>query len=543
MSPTTMETSVDDGEERVGKTTHERTTLVQPPTLDAAGEAAAYIAECHRYSCAVDPTVVIGLQFGSDSIHISSNVPFEGCLLPLYPILVRSTVVRALSLEVVSVKRARGVGNSNAKILGQILSHNHLIEFLDLRSAGIDALGMADLCSGLMRNNGLRTLNLKGNYLGPEGGRLLYDVIVERGSGENPWTLQDIDISFNSLGFKSCKILGCLAGHSAVDVRLPETAVLTVWKKTSAQFPLHGARKVGIRLHGNFVTEETWNAVTHGIGTATSIIGAVLLLREVSGNPAHHIWGCVLFCMATFLMFLSSTLYHSLFIFESATRWFQILDHVAIYVMISASYSPFFLFYPEHAHLQLLRALWWVCAVGIVLHVLSQYHAWGTSRFYLTFELILYIAMGLCVIVVWDTISVSLPAYSCNLLIAGGILYLSGVPFFILGDYYPICHCVWHIFVMTAVVCHWFSVLDAARDALKNHSAGPFDDDIQWYYQHIAELRRVVADTAHDAASLAGSPLESVFRNLQKLLAARPAGHIVTNLTTVTGLPVTSTEL
>ena len=39
-----------------------------------------------------------------------------------------------------------------------------------------------------------------------------------------------------------------------------------------------------------------------------------------------------------------------------------------------------------------------------------------------------------------------------------GFFYLSGIIFFALGEYRPIYHVVWHLFVILAAAMHWFCV-------------------------------------------------------------------------------------
>ena len=44
-------------------------------------------------------------------------------------------------------------------------------------------------------------------------------------------------------------------------------------------------------------------------------------------------------------------------------------------------------------------------------------------------------------------------------LIAGGIFYTSGVVFFVLDNWFPWCHGIWHLFVIAGSTCHYFSIL------------------------------------------------------------------------------------
>ena len=44
------------------------------------------------------------------------------------------------------------------------------------------------------------------------------------------------------------------------------------------------------------------------------------------------------------------------------------------------------------------------------------------------------------------------------LMILGNACYVIGIAFFILGEYKPIYHVIWHLFVVLAAALHWFDV-------------------------------------------------------------------------------------
>jgi predicted membrane channel-forming protein YqfA (hemolysin III family) len=74
-------------------------------------------------------------------------------------------------------------------------------------------------------------------------------------------------------------------------------------------------------------------------------------------------------------------------------------------------------------------------------------------------ELTLFLAMGFGVFLVWDILVAELSRQALTLLFLGGLLYIVGIVFFILGnEYKPIYHVIWHIFVVAAATIHWFAV-------------------------------------------------------------------------------------
>ncbi len=103
------------------------------------------------------------------------------------------------------------------------------------------------------------------------------------------------------------------------------------------------------------ILNEVFNAVTHGIGTGLSIAGLVILL--IKGAHLHsslHIVSYAIYGSMMILLFLTSTLFHSL-IFTKAKKVFQVFDHSSIFLLIAGSYTPFlFAEYPRMARLDFI---------------------------------------------------------------------------------------------------------------------------------------------------------------------------------------------
>ena len=80
------------------------------------------------------------------------------------------------------------------------------------------------------------------------------------------------------------------------------------------------------------ITNEVFNAVTHGIGFGFAVAGLILLILKCA---AHHsaleIVSYSIYGTTLVLLFLFSTLFHSL-IFTKATQVLQVFDHSSIYL-------------------------------------------------------------------------------------------------------------------------------------------------------------------------------------------------------------------
>lgn len=112
--------------------------------------------------------------------------------------------------------------------------------------------------------------------------------------------------------------------------------------------------------------EELWNAITHGIGFIASIPAlVVLLLAAVQTGNALHITTFSIFGASVIILFLMSTLLHSMP--EKYKHFFAILDHSSIYILIAGTYTPFLLIAVGGTlGLTLLCIIWSLAVLGVL---------------------------------------------------------------------------------------------------------------------------------------------------------------------------------
>ncbi len=194
--------------------------------------------------------------------------------------------------------------------------------------------------------------------------------------------------------------------------------------------------------------EELANAITHGIGVLLAIVGLVLLVlrADESSLAGFAIYGSTLI-----LLYLASTLYHSL-IFTGARKLFRKFDHMAIFLLIAGTYTPFCITALDGwMGWALLGAVWSFAILGIVMK--SMY----TGRFE-WLSVAIYILTGWMVILaikpIYDTLTVAGFAF----LVAGGLSYTVGTLFY-MAKRVPYAHSIWHLWVLAGSVLHYFSVL------------------------------------------------------------------------------------
>jgi hemolysin III len=198
------------------------------------------------------------------------------------------------------------------------------------------------------------------------------------------------------------------------------------------------------------IGEEIANSVSHGMGAALSIAGLVLLtIRAASVGGARYIVCAAVFGVSAILLYMSSTLYHSL----SRTRAYRVmlsLDHGSIYLLIAGTYTPFTLIGIRGPLGWTMFAIVWSCAlVGVVIKAFfaGRWNALSTA---------MYLLMGwLCVFAIKSMyLLLSHPVF--GLLIAGGLCYSAGIPFYASKRKYM--HFIWHLWVLAGTASHFAAI-------------------------------------------------------------------------------------
>ncbi|MDN4492683.1 PAQR family membrane homeostasis protein TrhA [Ureibacillus aquaedulcis] len=191
--------------------------------------------------------------------------------------------------------------------------------------------------------------------------------------------------------------------------------------------------------------EELWNAITHGIGLFISIPTCVILiLLAVQKGSAIQIVSYSVFGGSLVLLFLMSTLLHSMP--EKYKRFFSILDHSSIYILIAGSYTPFLLIAIDGAlGIVLLSIIWTIAVFGVVFKCLFIHK-------FETFSLILYIAMGWLIIFAIKPLYEFLQFDGFTVLLSGGLLFTFGAVFYAWRKL-PYNHAIWHLFVIGGCAC------------------------------------------------------------------------------------------
>ena len=193
------------------------------------------------------------------------------------------------------------------------------------------------------------------------------------------------------------------------------------------------------------------NAITHGVGAVLALVGAVYLIAVSMRGDACLVVSCSIYATTLFLVYLCSTLYHSL-VRTRARHVFHVLDHSAIYLLIAGTYTPFMLVSIRGTTgWALLGVVWGLAIAGVVFKSLA------IGRFPAASATV-YLLMGWCILVAVRPLLHAISWRGMAWIAVGGLAYTLGIVFFA-NDRLHFFHALWHLFVLAGSVAHYFAVL------------------------------------------------------------------------------------
>ncbi|QLY27489.1 hemolysin III family protein [Bdellovibrio sp. KM01] len=197
---------------------------------------------------------------------------------------------------------------------------------------------------------------------------------------------------------------------------------------------------------------ERFNSISHLIGAVMAVAGTSVLvtLASVQGDLLKIVSTSVYGGMLV-LLYTISTLYHS---FQGrAKKILQKLDHMAIYLLIAGTYTPFTLITLHGPWGWWLFGINWSLAViGIILELTLAHRTRIPS-------MIIYVVMGWLIVVAMKPLTQNLDPRGMVLLTTGGILYTGGIAFFLYDEKVKHFHGIWHLFVMAGSISQYFCIL------------------------------------------------------------------------------------
>lgn len=199
--------------------------------------------------------------------------------------------------------------------------------------------------------------------------------------------------------------------------------------------------------------DEIANGISHGVGLALSIAGAITLIISTSlMGDGWRIAGCSVYAATLVAMYAASTLSH---VFEtpSRRRFFRMLDQGMIFLLIAGTYTPVTVATIDDGSWLLVALVWGVALAGFFCKILSGQQRIG-FWIMLTYLLLGWIP-GLALIPILNRI----PSKGVWWLVAGGLSYTLGTAFLALQNKIPYSHMIWHLFVLAGSGCHYVAIL------------------------------------------------------------------------------------
>ncbi|MCB1194242.1 MAG: hemolysin III family protein [Leptospiraceae bacterium] len=195
---------------------------------------------------------------------------------------------------------------------------------------------------------------------------------------------------------------------------------------------------------------EKINSITHLVGASLSLVAWTLLVvfSSLTGDTLKII-SCTIYGFTLFILYLSSTLYHS---FKGkAKRVFRFFDHSSIFLLIAGTYTP-----PALVIIQgtmgwvIIGLVWGFAVVGIIFKSIWIDKFDLLSTFF-------YLLCGWTILIDFKNFYQKFPTGGFVWLVIGGALYTIGA-FFYAVDRIPRNHEIWHFFVLFASTAHFFSI-------------------------------------------------------------------------------------
>ena len=202
--------------------------------------------------------------------------------------------------------------------------------------------------------------------------------------------------------------------------------------------------------------EEMFNTLTHLAGVVFTLAAAWVILKLGYESNWKNAFGVTFFTCGMLLMYAASALYHWWMPGKGKAR-LRVLDHISIYVMIAASYTPICVGVVGGAYGWTMFGLLWAIAVGGAVYKIT-----AINRFP-RLSLLIYLLMGWAFIFMAEPVCRNISTSALCAIGAEGLFYTSGTYFFA-HDSRPYFHGVWHIFVLLGSVAHWLAILLVLMD-------------------------------------------------------------------------------
>ncbi|WP_423818658.1 hemolysin III family protein [Salinimicrobium sp. TIG7-5_MAKvit] len=197
--------------------------------------------------------------------------------------------------------------------------------------------------------------------------------------------------------------------------------------------------------------EEYLNVLSHGAGLGLSVLGLFLLIfKALELNNNRIILSFAIFGTSLILLYSASTLYHSTKNLRKRFT-FKVFDHIAIFVLIAGTYTPFALVTLQgRTGWIILGVVWTIALLGTFLKLFF------TGRFKI-FSTLLYVGMGWVIVFAIEPLMENLSSQGLWWLLGGGLAYTIGAILYSISKI-KYNHAIFHLCVLLGSFCHFMAI-------------------------------------------------------------------------------------
>jgi hemolysin III len=206
-----------------------------------------------------------------------------------------------------------------------------------------------------------------------------------------------------------------------------------------------------LRPHYPTTGAKVADLVVHVVGLTLALVGGVTMLTlAVLSGQIGEVAAVGVYAAGLLVMLAFSTAYN----FADAVHQpaLKRLDQAGIFLMIAGSYTPF----TTHAlhgawAWGMTAAVWTIAGLGALGKLLLR-------RSFERISIALYLALGWVIVIALKPLLQNLAWITLTLLLTGGVLYSTGVVFYV-NRRLKFARAIWHGHVVAAAGAHWAAVL------------------------------------------------------------------------------------
>lgn len=197
-------------------------------------------------------------------------------------------------------------------------------------------------------------------------------------------------------------------------------------------------------------SEKIADGTMHLLGVIGAFVGTVILVVWGFGQAGGgQMAALVIYGVGLVSTFVASAFYN-MSPWERIRPALRRIDHAAIYLKISATYTPLVVMIGSFSAYIILATVWALAVFGMV----RKLFFWQSPG---KLGTVLYLIMGwLSLALIWQVFTV-LPASTSVLIICGGLLYSVGVVFYSWKTL-KFSRAIWHGFVVAASACFYIAI-------------------------------------------------------------------------------------